>query len=70
MKKIKTIHHKCYLFTFEEALDALNENEIELAFLDILLDKNTSFDCIDHSNFQIIFTTAFNTVDYFMFIEE
>ena len=65
--------------TFAEAVKTLNKVEADLVFLDILLDENTSFDLletINHTNFQIIFTTAFdeyaiqafkyNTVDYLL----
>lgn len=65
--------------TFEDALSALNSIEVDLVFLDILLDENTSFDLLenlDQLNFQIIFTTAFDeyaiqafkykTVDYLL----
>lgn len=68
---------KC--LTFDEALHALNSKKIDLVFLDILLDKNTSFDLLEQLNntdFQIVFTTAFdeyaiqafkyNTVDYLL----
>ena len=65
--------------TFAEAAKTLNKVDSDLVFLDILLDENTSFDLletINHTNFQIIFTTAFdeyaiqafkyNTVDYLL----
>ena len=65
--------------TFKDAINVLNNNEVDLVFLDILLDENTSFDLLetlDHLNFQIIFTTAFdeyaiqafkyNTIDYLL----
>ena len=65
--------------TFKDALNALNTIEVDLVFLDILLDENTSFDLLetlDEVNFQIIFTTAFdeyaiqafkyNTIDYLL----
>ena len=65
--------------TFAEAVKTLNKVEADLVFLDILLDENTSFDLletINHTNFQIIFTTAFdeyaiqafkyNKVDYLL----
>ena len=65
--------------TFADAVKTLNKVEADLVFLDILLDENTSFDLletINHTNFQIIFTTAFdeyaiqafkyNTVDYLL----
>ena len=49
--------------TFKDALNALNTIKVDLVFLDILLDENTSFDLLetlDEVNFQIIFTTAFD----------
>lgn len=65
--------------TFENALSTLNSVEVDLVFLDILLDENTSFDLLENLNqlnFQIIFTTAFDeyaiqafkhkTVDYLL----
>ena len=65
--------------TFAEAVKTLNKVEADLVFLDILLDENTSFDLletINHTNFQIISTTAFdeyaiqafkyNKVDYLL----
>lgn len=68
---------KC--LTFDEALHVLSSTKVDLVFLDILLDKNTSFDLLeklDNTDFQIVFTTAFdeyaieafkyNTVDYLL----
>ena len=64
---------KC--LTFDEA-HALNSKKIDLVFFRYLLDKNTSFDLLEQSDFQIVFTTAFdeyaiqafkyNTVDYLL----
>lgn len=65
--------------SYEEALETLSEAPPQLLFLDIMLDKGTSFDLlkeIDLSQTQIIFVTAYdehaieafkyNTVDYLL----
>lgn len=65
--------------TFQEALTTLDTEEVDLVFLDIRLDENTSFDLLEslgHRSFQIIFITAYdefairafkyNTIDYLL----
>ncbi len=47
----------------EEALDFLNNNQVELVFLDIELEDGTAFEFLEQLNdvnFKIIFTTAYN----------
>lgn len=47
--------------TFDKALQVLHSQKPDLVFLDIMLDRNTSFDLLDELkeiDFQIIFTTA------------
>lgn len=49
--------------TFDKALQVLHSQKPDLVFLDIMLDRNTSFDLLDklkEIDFQIIFTTAYD----------
>ncbi len=49
--------------TYDKALEVLTSQESDLVFLDIMLDRNTSFDLLGELNevdFQIIFTTAYD----------
>ena len=65
--------------TYDQALSVLKAEEPDLVFLDIVLDRDTSFDLLQelgNPDFQIIFTTAydeyairafkFNTIDYLL----
>ncbi|MDC1402232.1 LytTR family DNA-binding domain-containing protein [Flavobacteriaceae bacterium] len=65
--------------TYDQALSVLKAEEPDLVFLDIVLDRDTSFDLLQelgNPDFQIIFTTAYdeyairafkyNTIDYLL----
>ncbi|MDB9821813.1 LytTR family DNA-binding domain-containing protein [Flavobacteriaceae bacterium] len=65
--------------TYDQALSVLKAEEPDLVFLDIVLDRDTSFDLLQElgkPDFQIIFTTAYdeyairafkyNTIDYLL----
>ena len=65
--------------TYDSALEVLKKEKPDLVFLDIVLDRDTSFDLLqelDDPRFHIIFTTAYdeyairafkyNTVDYIL----
>ena len=49
--------------TYDQALSVLKTEEPDLVFLDIVLDRDTSFDLLQelgNPDFQIIFTTAYD----------
>ncbi|MDB2672335.1 LytTR family DNA-binding domain-containing protein [Flavobacteriaceae bacterium] len=65
--------------TYDQVLSVLKAEEPDLVFLDIVLDRDTSFDLLQelgNPDFQIIFTTAYdkyairafkyNTIDYLL----
>lgn len=65
--------------TYDSALESLRVNKPDLVFLDIVLDRNTSFDLLTELgsfDFQIVFCTAYdeyavkafkyNTIDYLL----
>ena len=78
-KYCKNIDIVARCVTYDEALEALKTMEFDLVFLDIVLDRDTSFDLLeelDKINFHIVFCTAYdeyavrafkyNTIDYLL----
>lgn len=78
-KYCKNIDIVARCVTYDEALEALKTMEFDLVFLDIVLDRDTSFDLLeelDVINFHIVFCTAYdeyavrafkyNTIDYLL----
>ena len=78
-KYCKNIDIVARCVTYGKALETLKTMEFELVFLDIVLDRDTSFDLLeelDEINFHIVFCTAYdeyavrafkyNTIDYLL----
>lgn len=78
-KYCKNIEVIASCLTYDEAYKTLTTAKPDLVFLDIVLDRDTSFDLLqelDAPDFQIIFTTAYdeyairafkyNTIDYLL----
>lgn len=78
-KYCKNIEVIASCLTYDHALKVLKKEQPDLVFLDIVLDRDTSFDLLqelDDPKFQIIFTTAYdeyairafkyNTTDYLL----
>ena len=78
-KYVPEVHVLDRCLTYEDALRSISNIQPQLVFLDILLDEKNAFDLLkelDHLDFQIIFTTAYdeyalkafqyNTVDYLL----
>jgi two-component system LytT family response regulator len=78
-KYCKNIDVSASCSTYDQALSVLKAEEPDLVFLDIVLDRDTSFDLLQelgNPDFQIIFTTAYdeyairafkyNTIDYLL----